>query len=350
MARETDTETSEVLLLANPAAGGGAALRIAYRAVPVLAELGVAAEVVAPPSAADARPAVREALARCVGRGQPPRTLVAVGGDGTVRLAAAIARDLDLPLGIIPAGTGNGAAYSLGLPLDPWEACRVVAEGEPGPCDLGRVDFCDAQGRFLPEFFVNVAGAGLDAAISRVYQTERPLLRGVPGYVVAALRSLVSFRAVPLAIEADGRREELEALLVAVGNGAFYGKGLRIVPSADPSDGVLDVLAVLAAGPRELSSLAARLLAGRHADHPKVRTFRARQVVIRVPPGPDGSTPVVRPVPVHADGDVIGVLPVRVSVVQRAIRLVQESGRRGSRRPRTELARPGAGKPSPGAM
>jgi diacylglycerol kinase (ATP) len=243
---------------------------------------------------------------------------VAVGGDGTVRLAAGLATRIALPLGIIPSGTGNGIAYSLGLPLDPWEACRVVASGRPVPCDLGLIE--DISGRGNPPLqFINVCGAGLDAVIARTYRDDGLGVRGVPGYAIAAVRSLVTYHSFPVELVADGEALELEVLLVAVGNGAFYGKGIRIAPLAQPADGLLDVCVILPVGPAEFSSLVPMLLLGRHLAHPRVRTFRAREVVIRAGPEASGS------VPVHADGDVVAELPVRVSVVPGGIRFVLDA-------------------------
>jgi diacylglycerol kinase (ATP) len=284
--------------------------------VRTLAGLGVASESVVPGSPAEARPAVLEAVDALTRSGKPPAALVAVGGDGTVRLATGVAAGLGLPLGIIPAGTGNGVAYSLGLPLDAWEACRVVARGSAMPCDLGIVEF---PGSGAPsEAFLNVAGAGLDAAITATYHEDGLGVRGVPGYVIAALRSLATYTAVPLDLELDGRPSRHEVLLVAIGNGAFYGKGVRIVPSAEPSDGLLDVLVVQAAGLADLSSLVPLLLLGRHTRHPRVRTYRAREITIRAA---EGET--ARAVGVQADGDVIGRLPVRVSVRPGGIRVLR---------------------------
>ncbi len=300
-------EAREVLLLANPTAGGGAAARIARQAAWTLKGLGVASRSVIGGSPAEARLAVADAAADLARSGRRPAALVAVGGDGTVRLAAGLAAGMGLPLGIVPAGTGNGVAYSLGLPLDAWEACRVVARGSAGPCDLGIIEF---PGRDAPpEVFLNVAGAGLDAAITASYREDGLGVRGIPGYVIAAVRSLATYAAVPLDLELDGRPSRQEVLLVAIGNGAFYGKGIRIVPSAEPSDGLLDVLVIQAVGLADLSSLVPLLLLGRHTRHPRVRTYRAREIDIRATGGE-----AARAVAVQADGDVIGRLPVRVSV------------------------------------
>ncbi|MCL6580434.1 MAG: hypothetical protein K6U08_02305 [Firmicutes bacterium] len=191
MSRSRET----VILLANPTAGGGAASRVARQAVYTFSGLGLRAFLVTPAGPEAAGAEVRRALAALRAERVRPRGLVAVGGDGTVRLAARLAYRARLPLGVVPAGTGNGAAYSLGLPLDPWEACRVVARGVPVPCDLGRLEFIGRPCR--PEFFLNVAGVGLDADITRVYHQGVRRLRGVPGYVVAALRSLASTGPTP---------------------------------------------------------------------------------------------------------------------------------------------------------
>lgn len=305
------------VLLVNPTAGGGSAGCIGRQAVHTLAGYGAEAVLVAPESAGDLPAAVMEACHAARERGTPAGMLVAVGGDGTVRLAAGLAAGLNLPIGIIPAGTGNGIAYSLGLPLDAWEACRVVAGGAPSACDLGLIE--DVSGRGDPPLrFVNVCGAGLDAVISQTYHEDGLGVRGMPGYAIAAVRSLAAYHPFPVELAIDGERHTLEALLVAFGNGAFYGKGVRIAPLADPYDGLLDVCVVLPVSLPELSGLIPMLLLGWHGSHPRVRTFRAREVVVGV--GPGGGDQV--PVPVHADGDVVTELPVRVSVVPGGISFI----------------------------
>lgn len=322
-------------MLGNPTAGRGAALGVARQVVHTLGGLGLEAFLVLPGGPPEAAAAVRSAADELARRGRPPSALVAVGGDGTVRLAAGLAADTGLELGMIPAGTGNGTAYSLGLPLDAWEACRVVARGRAVPCDLGLLEFPgggEAAGPFL-----NVAGAGLDAVIARTYGEQGRLgLHGVTGYLVAALRSLAAFRPVPLEIVLDGQALELEVLLVAVGNGAFYGKGIRIVPPADPADGYLDVCLVLPVSLADLSLLVPLLLAGRHPRHPKVRVLRGREVVLRVA-GPARGAGAV---PVHADGDLVGELPVRFTVRSGGVRVIVPEGV-----PRTGVVGASAGPP-----
>ncbi len=327
----TGRDRPALVLLANPTAGGGGAGRVARQAVRTFAGLGHDAVLVEPLTAESVLPAVREAAGELTAADRPARALVAVGGDGTVRVAASAARETGLPLGVVPAGTGNGVAYSLGLPLDPWEACRIVAAGEPVPCDLGLLEFAGGSPS-SSALFLNVAGVGLDAEISRVYHEDGLRVRGVPGYALAAVRSLWTYRPVPLSLEVDGEGLELEALLLAIGNGSFYGKGIRIVPHARPTDGWLDVCVVLEAGLADLPSLVPMLLLGRHLSHPKVRTFRARTLKVT------GRAAGGSAVPVHADGDLVGYLPVRVSVVPGGIRLVLRADRPA--RPGTDRAAP----------
>jgi len=313
------TQRRAVILLSNPAAGGGAGAQVARQAVHTFAGLGHKAVLVSPPGPDAIKPAVVEALRSLGVTGPSQAILTAVGGDGTVRLAAEVAADLGVPLGIIPAGTGNGVAYSLGLPLDPWEACRVIATGPVVACDLGRIEFAPETGD-RPTGFLNVAGAGLDAAITETYERTGLGLRGVPGYAVAALRSLASHAPALLDLTLDGRPLTLSALLVAVGNGPFYGKGIRIVPSAMPADGFLDVCVVLEVGLADLSTLVPLVLLGRHTGHPKVRTFRVREAFISPRPG------ATKPPLVQADGDLVGRLPARFSVIPGGVRLVSQAG------------------------
>jgi diacylglycerol kinase family enzyme len=173
--------------------------------------------------------------------GSAPERIVVAGGDGTVGTVAELAGRLDVPLGVIPAGTANDYVRAVGLPLDPVAAARVAVSGtELRRFELGRL----ADGR--P--FVNVASAGLASVAARRADPLKPRL-GPLAYGVGAVHA--AFGASPLrcAVRADGTEvfagEAWQVILAVTG---AFGGGSRI-GAADPSDGVLDVT-ILPAGSR----------------------------------------------------------------------------------------------------
>jgi YegS/Rv2252/BmrU family lipid kinase len=247
----------------------------------------------------DGLPGLAELAADAVRSGH--NAIVAMGGDGTVREVASGLAGTDAVLGIIPAGTGNGTAYSLALPLDLRGACRTLARGVERYVDMGN----SVRGPFL-----NLAGVGLDATIAQEYHLAgHPT--GLAGYIVAALRVIPEFRPAELTVTLDGACHELRGTLVVIGNGRYWGKGIRIT-AADPADGQFDVSLVHAANLRELAGLIPMLLRGRLAEHPLVTVRRARRVTVV------GDVPLL----VHLDGDVVGHTPDHFELQPKRLRLL----------------------------
>jgi len=233
--------------------------------------------------------------------------LVVVGGDGSAHQGVQFCADTGVALGVVPAGTGNDLARTLGAPKDPLEATdRLVAalkSGERTKMDLGRV----AGG----PWFAGVLCAGFDSAVNeRANRMRWPA--GPRRYDLAILAELAKLRPGRLTVEQDGERTELDATQVAVGNIPHYGGGIPICPAADPTDGVFDVTLVGRAGRLDLIKMLPGLRTGNHVHHPIVTTSRARQVRLGEANGWIA----------YADGERIGPLPVEVSCVPGALLVV----------------------------
>jgi diacylglycerol kinase (ATP) len=289
-------------VLANPAAGRGLG-----RLLPgVLARLGNAGRpvrVLEADGAAQAERACHEAVADGVA------ALVAVGGDGTIHTALQAVAGTGVPLGIVPAGTGNDFATAVGIPLDPTAAAdavaTAVASGLARPVDLARMTTADGRGRW----FGAVLGAGFDAVVNERANAMR-FPRGPRRYDLAVLAELARLRPRRYTLRLDGQEHTLDAVLVAVGNTASYGGGMRICPDADPTDGLLDVVVAGAIGRLTLMRIKPQVYRGSHVGHPLVSAFRARTVDIDA----EGIT-------CYADGERAFALPVTVTCVPGALTL-----------------------------
>jgi diacylglycerol kinase family enzyme len=221
--------------------------------------------------------ALDAALDSCEGR-----QLVVAGGDGSLHLVIRRLHargELDRgPLGLVPLGTGNDLARTLGIPLQPDEAARVICSGRPLALDL-LVD--DAGG-----VVVNAVHLGLGALAAEAAGRWKRWL-GPLAYPIGALRTGLRRRAWRLrvtvdgAVLADGRTG---LLMVGIGNGPGIGGGTPLVPAARPDDGELDVVAVRARGLRERFAYGVALRRGRHVERDDVRTARGRSVTIDGPP------------------------------------------------------------------
>jgi diacylglycerol kinase (ATP) len=254
--------------------------------------------------------------------------VVVVGGDGMVSLGLQLVAETGIPLGVIPAGTGNDVARFLGLPLrDPEAAARIVAAGRTCAFDLGRIS---GPGSLAPRWFGTVLACGLDSKVNeRANRMRHP--RGPSRYTLALLAELGPFRAVPFSLDADGARIELDGMLVAVGNGPSYGGGMRICPQADPRDGRFQITVVGRVGKPTLLRIFPRVYSGRHIEHPKVHVHHAASVELSSPaasarsksaqPESAQSEPAQpdRPISIWADGEWAGMLPARVETVPGAL-------------------------------
>ncbi len=287
-------------VLLNPVSGAGRG----RRAVPRLAELAAGAgpgtELVESASGADLERQARRAVEEGIER------LIVAGGDGTFHQAIQGLAGGPCELALVPLGSGNDLAGSLGIPVELEAACELALTGEARPLDLGRAG---------DRWFASYCGVGFDSEASRAAQSPPPLVRGPAIYVWGVLRTLFGFVPPGVVVEHDGGRIEGRMMFVVAANCAHFGGGMRIAPQADPADGLLDLVVV-----REVSRLALlrafpKVYRGSHLDHPAVETARTRWARIRLD----------REMVMFSDGEElfpVGPEGVEVTIHPRALRVV----------------------------
>ena len=285
--------TRRIAVLVNPTSGKGRGARLLLPVSDRLRDAGLEVEVVVGRDGDEAFDKLRDRVAEGV------EGVVAVGGDGLVNIALQVTGGTDIPFGIVPAGTGNDIARSLGLePRDSMAAVDLVIAGRTRAVDLGR-----ANGRW----FAGVLGSGFDSMVNeRANRMSWP--NGRSRYNVAIVAELRTFRPVPYVLELDGERLESEAMLVAVGNGRSYGGGMLVCPGAVLDDGLLDVTLLGPISKPEFLRVFPRVYKGTHVTHPAVSVHRARTVSLQA----DGVT-------AYADGERVAVLPVTCDAVPFAL-------------------------------
>ncbi|MGN9840294.1 diacylglycerol/lipid kinase family protein [Nonomuraea sp. H19] len=291
----------QLALLVNPAARGGRTLRLLEPVARRLRAGGAELSVIVGDDAADA-------LERaCTAVAERPDALVAFGGDGLVHLAVQAVAGTDVPLGIIPAGTGNDIAGALGVPCqDPLAAARTVLRMKSRLVDAVRV----RAGR-ADELFAGVLCCGFDSRVNeRANRLTWP--PGMARYMVAMAGELRSFRPIPFRITLDGQETiEREAMLVAVANTPAYGAGMRICPGARPDDGLLDVVVLEAISKGEFLRVFPSVYRGTHVGHRAVSVRRARSVRLEA-----------ADVVAYADGERVGPAPVECEIRPGALRVI----------------------------
>lgn len=252
------------------------------------------------------RPAWREdqSLATAIGRyGARVDLVVIAGGDGSLNAAAPALMESGLPLGILPGGTANDLARTLGLPLDMVGAARVIAAGRIKAIDVG-----DVNGK--P--FFNVASLGMSAKLADRLSRETKRRWGRLAYALTAIEVLIEARRFGAVIRSDdGQEMTVRSLQIAVGNGRHYGGGMIVEETAEINDGRLDLYSLEFRDVWRLPFMALAFRQGRHGLRDEVRTMSGVRFEIRTR----------RPMPVNADGEIVTETPAIFSVRSGAIQV-----------------------------
>lgn len=278
----------------NPVAGRGKALRIWHDLQQQLASSNIKYDYVfsqAPGHTTElATQAVAAGYTACIG----------VGGDGTLHEMVPALMNSTTALGCVPAGTGNDFARALSLPRHIPDIIALLASNYRHQIDVGLLN-----GR--P--FLNAASVGFDAVVADTTNKRFKKVHGVVPYLLSVFTTLKNFHNAPLEIFIDNKPAiRQRCLLVAAGNGQYYGGGLRICPKAELTDGLLDICIAGDLAKLDILATLPRLFTGSHISHPKCTYTRGCSMTITGPP-----------LPVQADGQIVGTLPISLAIAPAAI-------------------------------
>jgi YegS/Rv2252/BmrU family lipid kinase len=227
--------------------------------------------------------------------------LVAVaGGDGTMNAAAEGLLETGIPLGVLPTGTANDLARTLGIPPDLDRAVAIIAAGHTRTIDLGCVN---------GKPFFNVASLGLSAELTRQLTRDVKRRFGKLGYALATLRVLARARPFTAELSAQGERVRIKTLQVAVGNGRFYGGGNVVEKDAAIDDRRLDLYSLEFAQAWKLALLARSFRYGEHGAWDEVRAISGDEFEVHTR----------RPRPVNAHGEIVTQTPARFTIYPGAV-------------------------------
>jgi diacylglycerol kinase (ATP) len=242
-----------------------------------------------------------DAIERAPAKPASVDAIVCAGGDGTLLSAIDSAIASGVPLGVIPLGTFNDLARTLGIPLDVEAAVRVVANGAARSIDVGEVNGA---------YFVNEASIGVSSRVARLQTPEIKRRFGVFGVVWTALQAVRYSTPIRVEVRFGDRSERLRTVQLTIANSYRFG-GVLNVQDAAIDDGWLDLYSVDIEGMREAFAVARTILIGTRRDAPGLRTFRAQvfDVVTR------------RPHHIVADGEPAGQTPATFRVLPKALRV-----------------------------
>ena len=285
------------VLIVNPTAGTGYALQVLEKLERMLREEFHAEYRVLRTD----KPGHAKKLAAEAARDPEIAAVFSVGGDGTASEVAAGLAGTGVPLGIIPAGTGNDFIKCIGVPKDPEEAFRLAMTHPAKDTDLGRLnDGC----------FLNISGTGFDVTVLDYAEKLKSRYRGLTPYLLGLLKAIAHYRAVRLKITIDGKTEEGKYLICSVANGQFFGGGIPICPAANPADGKLDVVLVRDVPRWKIPFYLPGLMMGKVLRFRIARHLTAESVII------EGAH-----LRVNADGEIFPMDRAEFSVLKGALRL-----------------------------
>lgn len=218
---------------------------------------------------------------------------VAVGGDGTVNEVVNGMSGTGHTLGVIPAGTGDDFARLVGM-RGHADLIRAVADSRVMQADLGEILFRTARGEERRHLFANTMGIGFDAVVALGVLRSR-FGSGILPYLFALLRALARYEPVPARVTAEETSFAAKLFLATAGNGTTSGGGFVLSPRARLDDGLLDLCFVREISLRRVVRLLPKTFSGTHLGQPEVAYLRAREIHIELD----------RPLPLHADGEII---------------------------------------------
>lgn len=229
--------------------------------------------------------------------------VVVAGGDGTLNGALEGLVETGLPLGVLPLGTGNDFARTLGIPPDPVEAAAIIAALRQKRVDLGWVN---------GKHFLNVASVGLSVKVARALSGEVKKRWGRLGYALSSLKAIREARPFHARLSCDGRHLAVEALQVSVANGRHFGGGMTVAEDARIDDARFDLVALGPCGIWELAASLPAFRAGRHRELENVLSLRGREIDLATD----------RPLKVNTDGEITTATPARFRIRPQALRVI----------------------------
>ena len=281
----------KVSLLVNPLAGKGIAISVAQELKGLLNELGAEVSLLIPESRSEVVKAITDSLNCDIDR------LIAVGGDGLINQTVNALVGTDTTLGIIPVGTGNDFARSLGL-----DSGGLFEQGQKALSPAIEVDLIKYGSNYVATSTI----CGFPAAVNlRANDLRFP--KGSSSYTFATLMELPLMSPTSYKLKLDSENLEVQAAAVIVANSAYFGGGMKICPDADTSDGLLDVCIIGDVGKFDLLRSFLKVRTGDHVDHPKVSIYEASEIEIT-------GTGIIR-----GDGEPLGELPMKIFIQRGAI-------------------------------
>jgi YegS/Rv2252/BmrU family lipid kinase len=290
-----------ILVIVNPAAGGGKTLRLLPRIKRWLSESPHEFLFVIPKSPEVMRSEIINASAQGID------AILLSGGDGTVHQALPAIAKTNISLGFLPCGRGNDFARNTGILSNLKKSCHLPPDPYFSKIDLPTVNNTP---------FIGIAYVGFDAEVNKLTNDGKGYFNGTLGYTVCVLKALKKFRPFEIEMTIDDHSLRERVMMVSVANGPYYGGGMKIAPQAAMNDGILDICIVKEISKWELLRQFPKVFKGTHISHPKIIMKSGRSIKIVS----DESREI------FADGEHVGSLPAECMIGSQTLRILTAFG------------------------
>ena len=285
-----------ICFIVNPASGGHTAGKHFAKLQAFINSAGVNYSVVYTQKPNEAGKLAKDAIAGGT------TCIIAVGGDGTISEVAQELIYTNIPLGILPFGTGNDFVRMLNLPTNSEDALYDIFHNQPRP-----VDAATANGRV----FINVGGFGFDVHVLHKTKRLKQFIKGNLGYVLGLIATLFTYKTYNITVTTPSEQFRTTALITAVGNGRYFGGGMPITPKANITDGLLDVCIIKGMPFYKTLKILSLFAKGKHIESPLTMYFNATEITIESTPNDFA----------QIDGEIILNTPVTFKALPQALLL-----------------------------
>ncbi len=245
--------------------------------------------------------------------------LIAVGGDGTLNevvntfLRTGGKSKHPVAIGVLPFGTGNDFARSIGMSRSIDQLYEIVRKNKPLILDAGAMSFTQTDGTVYTRFFDNIADVGIGAeVVAKVngVHVRKKILGGTMTFILSALSTFMTFRHKKIRVKWDDQSYEGKVLEVVIANGVYFGSGLGVAPEARMDDGQFELIILGNVGVIDYLKNFGRLRRAEKIIHPEIRYYRTTNVSIEA---------VAQNAIVEADGEIEGHTPLEFTCMKGAL-------------------------------